>query len=303
MGLEMQMDHVTAERDAGDIPDDQIADVVYRDLVADPLGTSSSGSTPAWDLPISEEFRAALDVVPGRPPHRPRRRARLLLRRHRARPGDPPGPGARPTRSASGSRPRSDRRSLGDPDAPTSSRRPRRSSWTGSSRQLVGPGRRRRPGQGLLRRCRRLPRRRRPQRRRGLPGRPADTRPGSGCSISLMRNERGGRARCRACTWWCATSRRPGGCSSRGGVDVTGIFHFEDGASRSTAPTRRGPTTRRSSPSTTPTATAGWSRRSRAGPAERPRCQLRYDGTRSCTSTTSAVGCGGPSASTQRTSM
>jgi hypothetical protein len=59
MGLEMQMDHVTAERDAGDIPAEQIADVVYRDLVADPLGTVERLYAD-WELPISEEFRAAL---------------------------------------------------------------------------------------------------------------------------------------------------------------------------------------------------------------------------------------------------
>ena len=60
MGLEMQMDHVTAERDAGDIPADQIADVVYRDLVADPLGTVER-LYAGWDLPITEEFRSALE--------------------------------------------------------------------------------------------------------------------------------------------------------------------------------------------------------------------------------------------------
>src|SRR5271168_1839926 len=60
MGLEMQMDHVTAERDAGDIPTGQIADVVYRDLVADPLGTVER-LYAGWELPISEEFRGALE--------------------------------------------------------------------------------------------------------------------------------------------------------------------------------------------------------------------------------------------------
>ena len=60
MGLEMQMDHVTAERDAGDIPAEQIADVVYRDLVADPLGTVER-LYAGWDLPMSEEFRGALE--------------------------------------------------------------------------------------------------------------------------------------------------------------------------------------------------------------------------------------------------
>jgi hypothetical protein len=59
MGFEMQMDHVTAERDAGAIPADQIADVVYRDLVADPLGTVERLYTE-WELPISDAFRDAL---------------------------------------------------------------------------------------------------------------------------------------------------------------------------------------------------------------------------------------------------
>jgi hypothetical protein len=54
------MDSVTAERDAGDIPSEQIADVVYRDLVADPLGTVER-LYAGWELPISEEFRATLE--------------------------------------------------------------------------------------------------------------------------------------------------------------------------------------------------------------------------------------------------
>jgi hypothetical protein len=61
MGLELQMDEVAKERDAGAIPEDQITDVVYRDLVADPLGTIERlyGN---WGLPVSPEFRAALDA-------------------------------------------------------------------------------------------------------------------------------------------------------------------------------------------------------------------------------------------------
>ena len=61
MGLELQMDHVTAERDAGTVPDDQIADVVYKDLVADPLGIVER-LYAGWDLPLTPEFRAALDA-------------------------------------------------------------------------------------------------------------------------------------------------------------------------------------------------------------------------------------------------
>jgi hypothetical protein len=59
MGLEMQMDDVTAERDAGSIPAEQITDVVYRDLVADPTGTIER-LYAGWGIPITPEFRAAL---------------------------------------------------------------------------------------------------------------------------------------------------------------------------------------------------------------------------------------------------
>jgi sulfotransferase family protein len=59
MGLELQMDEVTKERDAGAIPGDQITDVVYRDLVADPMGTVE-GLYRSWDVPVSPEFRARL---------------------------------------------------------------------------------------------------------------------------------------------------------------------------------------------------------------------------------------------------
>jgi hypothetical protein len=59
MGLEMQMDHVTAERDAGAVPNDQIADVVYQDLVGDPEGVIER-LYARWGLPISDTFRAAL---------------------------------------------------------------------------------------------------------------------------------------------------------------------------------------------------------------------------------------------------
>jgi hypothetical protein len=60
MGLEMQMDHVAAERDAGAVPDDQITDVVYKDMVADPVGTIER-LYAAWDLPVTSAFRTALD--------------------------------------------------------------------------------------------------------------------------------------------------------------------------------------------------------------------------------------------------
>jgi hypothetical protein len=61
MGLEMQMDHVAAERDAGAVPNDQITDVVYKDLVADPLGVLER-LYAAWDLPVTPAFRAALNA-------------------------------------------------------------------------------------------------------------------------------------------------------------------------------------------------------------------------------------------------
>ncbi len=61
MGLEMQMDAVAAEREAGAVPDDQISDVVYKELVADPAGTVER-LYASWDLPVTDAFRAALDA-------------------------------------------------------------------------------------------------------------------------------------------------------------------------------------------------------------------------------------------------
>ncbi len=61
MGLELQMDAVTKERDAGLIPEDQIADVVYRDLVADPVGIIED-LYANWGLPVTTEFRTALEA-------------------------------------------------------------------------------------------------------------------------------------------------------------------------------------------------------------------------------------------------
>jgi hypothetical protein len=60
MGLELQMDAVTAERDAGAVPDDQIADVVYKELTSDPLGVVER-LYASWGLPVTDAFRAALD--------------------------------------------------------------------------------------------------------------------------------------------------------------------------------------------------------------------------------------------------
>jgi hypothetical protein len=56
MGLEMQMDAVTAERDSGAVPDALISDVLYCDLTRDPIATIETLYAD-WDLPISTEFR------------------------------------------------------------------------------------------------------------------------------------------------------------------------------------------------------------------------------------------------------
>jgi hypothetical protein len=70
MGLELQMNAVTAERDAGGLPTDQIADVRYADLVADPIGVVTR-LYAGWDLEVTPEFRSALDdYVASRHTHR-----------------------------------------------------------------------------------------------------------------------------------------------------------------------------------------------------------------------------------------
>jgi hypothetical protein len=61
MGLEMQMGAVTAERDAGALPNDQMSDVIYDDLTSDPMGTIEN-LYAGWGLPVSEPFRAALST-------------------------------------------------------------------------------------------------------------------------------------------------------------------------------------------------------------------------------------------------
>jgi hypothetical protein len=61
MGLELQMDEVTAQRDKGAIPDDCISDVLYRTLVKDPVGTVER-LYAGWDLPVSAPFRARLEA-------------------------------------------------------------------------------------------------------------------------------------------------------------------------------------------------------------------------------------------------
>jgi hypothetical protein len=59
MGVELQMNGVTAERDSGTLPVEQIADVRYQDLVADPIGTVTR-LYGDWDLELSEETLSAL---------------------------------------------------------------------------------------------------------------------------------------------------------------------------------------------------------------------------------------------------
>ena len=70
MGVEIQMNQVTATRDGGDLPTDQIADVVYQDLVADPIGVVE-GLYRTWDVELSDEARARLTAyVEARHAHR-----------------------------------------------------------------------------------------------------------------------------------------------------------------------------------------------------------------------------------------
>ncbi len=57
MGVEIQMNEVTQVRDSGSLPTEQISDVVYKDLVADPIGTVTA-IYGTWGLTLSD---AALD--------------------------------------------------------------------------------------------------------------------------------------------------------------------------------------------------------------------------------------------------
>ena len=58
-GLGFLMDEVTAVRDAGGLPADRITDVVYRDLVADPLAVVA-GLYRAWDRELTPAHRRRL---------------------------------------------------------------------------------------------------------------------------------------------------------------------------------------------------------------------------------------------------
>jgi hypothetical protein len=53
MGVEIQMNAVTNERDSGTLPVDQISDVVYADLVADPIATVAR-LYEGWGLELSD---------------------------------------------------------------------------------------------------------------------------------------------------------------------------------------------------------------------------------------------------------
>jgi len=61
MGVELQMNAVTEERDSGTLPLDQISDVRYVDLVADPIGTVAR-LYKTWDLELSQEALARLNA-------------------------------------------------------------------------------------------------------------------------------------------------------------------------------------------------------------------------------------------------
>jgi hypothetical protein len=60
MGLELQMDVVTAQRDAGDLPADRIADVLYADLVADPVACVAR-LYDGWGIELTADVRTRLE--------------------------------------------------------------------------------------------------------------------------------------------------------------------------------------------------------------------------------------------------
>ena len=90
MGLEHVMDEVTAERDSGSLPQEQISDVLYHDLVKDPVATIEAlyrrwnSHSPKGSAPTSRRISA-----PGTPTGRT---SRLLLQRYRPRSAHPPRP-------------------------------------------------------------------------------------------------------------------------------------------------------------------------------------------------------------------
>jgi hypothetical protein len=60
MGVELQMNAVTKERDSGTLPLDQIADVGYLELIDDPIRTVSR-LYEKWDLELSGEALSAME--------------------------------------------------------------------------------------------------------------------------------------------------------------------------------------------------------------------------------------------------
>jgi hypothetical protein len=64
LGLEHVMDEVTAERDSGSLPQDQISDVIYHDLTEEPVATIEA-LYESWDFPLTDAFRANLAAYLG----------------------------------------------------------------------------------------------------------------------------------------------------------------------------------------------------------------------------------------------
>ncbi len=61
MGLEMQMNDVAAQRDTGRFPAGQIADVLYKDLVADPVAVIER-LYAGWGLPFTDAARSNVEA-------------------------------------------------------------------------------------------------------------------------------------------------------------------------------------------------------------------------------------------------
>jgi Sulfotransferase family len=61
MGVELQMNHVTAERDSGTLPVDQIQDVLYEDLIDDPVATLET-LYERWGLELSGPARSNIEA-------------------------------------------------------------------------------------------------------------------------------------------------------------------------------------------------------------------------------------------------
>ena len=262
MGLEMQMDHVTAERDAGDRP----GGPDRRRRLPRPGGGPRRHRRAALRRvgpPAHPRVPLGARGLPGRPPHAPAPAATTTPSPTPASTWPPTGPWSRPTRSASGCPRRSSFASEGDRDR--SHVRTRGSTWTGSSRPWssrwptsTGP----RPSTptrvGFHRR-------RRPPGRRGLPGRPAD--PDRVGLLHLAHEERaGGRHAAGAAPGGARHRRGPAPARRAAASPPPEVFHFEEGVQADGPDPGREPTTGRSSRSAIPTGTAGWSRRSPSRP-------------------------------------